>query len=68
MAHRGPVRVVAALGADQPVDVGGEELAEHAQAGPDGEREQPFPGGAGELGEGDGDLLGQHQLMVGGQG
>jgi hypothetical protein len=36
MAHRHPGRVVAALGADQPGDVLGQQDLKHLQAGPNG--------------------------------
>jgi hypothetical protein len=69
MADCRPGRVVAALGADQPVDILGEHGLEHLQAGPDCQGKQPLPGGAGQLGDRYGDLLGQLELgVVGGGG
>jgi hypothetical protein len=68
VSDRDPVRLMAALGTDQPVDVGVKQAPQHAQAGPHRQREQALAGGAGELGEGDGDLFGQDQVGVGGQG
>ena len=68
MTNRSTVGVVAASGADQPVNVGVQETVEHAQAGPHREGEQTLPGGAGQLAQRDRDLLGQDQLGVGGQG
>jgi hypothetical protein len=67
MADRGPVKVVAALGADQPSDVGGQHHLEHLQARPNRQSEQPLASGAGQLGDRDGHLLGQLELgLVGG--
>ena len=69
MPDRGPVRVVAALGADQPGDILREHDLQHLQAGPHRQGEQALAGGAGKLGDRDGHLLGQLQLsMVGGGG
>jgi hypothetical protein len=60
---------VAALGADQPSNVGGQHYLEHLQARPNGQRQQPLPGSAGQLGDGKGHLLGQLELgVVGGGG
>jgi hypothetical protein len=64
VADRDPVGVVTALGADQPDDVLGEQGLEHLQAGPDGQGQQALTGGAGQLGNRDGDLLGQLQLST----
>jgi hypothetical protein len=64
MAHRHPVRVVAALGADQPGDVLGQQDLKHLQAGPNGQRQQALSGGAGQLGNGESDLLGQLKLRT----
>ena len=68
MPHRRPRRVVAALGADQPGDVFGEHGLEHLQAGPDRQGEQPLAGGAGQLGDRNGHLLGQLELGLVGRG
>jgi hypothetical protein len=62
MADRGPGRVVAALGADQPSHVLGQHGLQHLQAGPDRQREQALTGGAGQLGHRHGHLLGQLEL------
>ena len=62
MAHRGPVGVVPAARADQPVHLDGQHRLEHLQPGTDRQGEQALPGGASELGKGDGDLVGQGQL------
>ena len=68
MTNRGTVGVVAASGADQPVNVGVQETVEHAQAGPHREGEQTLPGGAGQLAQRDRDLFGQDKLGSGRQG
>jgi hypothetical protein len=68
VTDRGPVGLMAALGAGQPLDVGVQQALQHAQAGPNGKGEQALAGGAGQLGERDRDPFGQHQLGVGGQG
>jgi hypothetical protein len=60
--------VVATLGADQPVDLSLKQAPQDAQASPHSEGEEALAGGAGQLGERDRDLFGQHQLSVGGQG
>jgi hypothetical protein len=41
VAHRHPVRVVAALGADQSSDVLGHQRLQHLQDRPNGQRQQP---------------------------
>jgi len=58
VADRRPVGVVTAYGADQPGDVLGEHGLKHLQAGPHRQGEQPLAGGAGKLGDRDGDPLG----------
>jgi len=69
MTDRGPLREVAALGADQPGNVLGEHGLKHLQAGPDRQSEQALAGGAGQLSDRDGHLLGQvTQDLVGGGG
>jgi hypothetical protein len=68
MADRGPLRVVAALGADQPLDVGVQQAPQYPQAGSNGKGEQPLAGCTGQLSHRDGDPFGKHQLGVGGQG
>ena len=68
MADRHPGRVVAAPGPDQPVDILGQHGLKHLQAGPHGQGQQPFAGGAGRFGHGDGHSLGQVQLGVVGRG
>src|SRR5207342_2189417 len=50
------------------VDIRGEQLAEHAEPGADGEREESLPRSAGEFTQRDRDLLGQHQPTIGGRG
>jgi hypothetical protein len=55
---RGPIRVVAGLGAVQPSDVLGQHGLQHPQAGPKRQGQQPLAGGAGQLGDRDGYLLG----------
>jgi hypothetical protein len=62
VANRGPVRVVAALGADQPLDVSVQQAAQHPKAGPNGQGEQAFAGGAGQLAQRDRDPFGHHHL------
>jgi hypothetical protein len=68
VTDRGPAGLVAALGANQPLNVGVEQAPQHAQAGPNREGEQAFAGGTGQLGQRDRDPFGQDQLGVGGQG
>ena len=69
MADRRPVRVVAALGADQPGDILVQHDLQHLQAGPHRQGQQALAGGAGQLGDRDGHPLGQLQLgAVGGGG
>jgi hypothetical protein len=62
VADRRPIGVVAAPGTDQPDDVLGEQGLKHLQTRPDGQSQQPLAGGAGKLGNRDGDLLGQLEL------
>jgi putative transposase len=64
VTDRGPGRIVASLGAGQPLNVGVQQAVEHPQAGPHREREEALAGGAGQLGNGDGDPFGQDQLGV----
>jgi hypothetical protein len=64
MAHCGPLRDVAALGADQPGDVLGEHGLEHLQASPHGQGQQPLAGSAGQLGHRDGHRLRQLRYGV----
>jgi hypothetical protein len=68
VADRGTIGIVAAPGADQPLDLGVQQAPQHPQAGPHGQGEQALTGGAGQLGQCDGDLFGPYQLGVGGQG
>ena len=68
MAHRGPLREVAALGADQPGDVLVEHGLQHLQAGPHRQGEQPLAGGAGKLGDGNANPFGQVQSLISGGG
>jgi hypothetical protein len=58
VADRGPVGLMAALGADQPVDISLQQAVQHAQPGPHRQGEQALAGGAGQLGHRDGDPLG----------
>jgi hypothetical protein len=62
MADRRPIWVVAAPGTDQPHDVLGEQGRKHLQARPNSQSQQALAGGAGQLGNRDGDLLRQLQL------
>jgi hypothetical protein len=59
MAHRSPLREVAALGTDQPGDILDQHGLKHLQAGPHRQGQQPLAGGAGKLGDRDGHPLGQ---------
>jgi hypothetical protein len=68
VADRGPVGLMAALGADQPLHVSVQQAPQHSQARPNGKREQALTGGAGQLSERDRDPFGQDQLGVGGHG
>jgi hypothetical protein len=67
VTDRGPLRVVAALGTDQPGHVLGQHGLQYLQAGPDRQGQQALAGGLGEL-DRDGHLLGQLQLGVVGRG
>ena len=68
-AHGSPVGVVAALGASQLGDVLGHQHLHDLEARPYRKREQAFAGGsAGQLGEGNGDGLGQRELRLAGGG
>jgi hypothetical protein len=64
VAHGCAVGIVAALGANQPSDVGGQHGLKDLQAGAHGQGQQPLTGGAGQLGTRQGHLLGQLQLRV----
>jgi hypothetical protein len=64
VAYGCAVGIVAALGANQPSDVGGQHGLKDLQAGAHGQGQQPLTGGAGQLGTRQGDLLGQLQLRV----
>ena len=67
--YRSPLGVVTAPGADQPGDILFEHGVQHLQSGADRQREQSLAGGAGKLGNRDGDRGGQLQLrLVGGAG
>jgi hypothetical protein len=47
MTDRGPLQVVAALGADQPLDIGVQQTPQHPKAGPNGQGEEALAGGTG---------------------
>jgi hypothetical protein len=64
VANRRPVGVVAAPGTDQPDDVLGEQGLKHLQARSHRQSQEALAGGAGQLGDRDGDLLGQLQLST----
>ena len=64
MTDRGPIQVMAALGADQPGNVLGKHGLQHLQAGPNRQGEQALAGGAGQLGDRDAYLLGELELGV----
>jgi hypothetical protein len=64
VAHRGPIQVVAPPGADQPGDVLVQHRLQHLQPRADRQREQALTGGAGKLGNRDGDRGGQLQLRL----
>src|SRR5664279_5507697 len=49
VAHRGALRVIGVLGADDLIQLGLHHLAEHAQPDTDAERQQPFLRRAGQL-------------------
>src|SRR3954454_23900583 len=51
MAHRRALPIVATLRSHDLVDLGLHELVQHSQPDTNAERQQPFPGGAGELAE-----------------
>jgi hypothetical protein len=68
VTDRGPLRVVAAPGADQPLDIGVQQTPQHPKAGPNGQGEEALAGGTGQLGQRHRDPFGQDQLGVGGQG
>ena len=55
--HGAPVRVVLALGAGQRGDRLLHQRPHHLQPGAHGQRQQPFGGRLGDLGQGDGDLV-----------
>jgi putative intracellular protease/amidase len=55
---------VAALGADQPVDILGQHGLQHLQAGPNRRGEQALAGSAGQLGDRDAYLLGELELAM----
>src|SRR4051812_7039895 len=67
MAHRSAIRVVAALRADDLVDLGLQQLVQHPQADADAQRQQPLPRRASELAESLQHRLGQplDALVVG---
>ena len=68
VTDRGPVGLMAALGADQPLDIFSKHDLQHLQASSNGQREQALAGSTGQLGERDRDPFGQDQPGVGGQG
>jgi hypothetical protein len=68
VTDRGPVRLMAALGTDQPIDILSKHDLQHLEASSNGQGEEALAGGAGQLGQRDRDPFGQDKLGSGRQG